>query len=80
MKKHRLHMQTLGGWVGGSVGFVILFIPGAIIGAIAGNKITKHVLKKEEQQAQEEYEFRVAQLNAISGSAVGGTSSIPPAA
>lgn len=68
MKRDRKRAQTLGGWVGGALGFAILFIPGAIIGAIAGNKITKHHLKKEERQVKEDYEYRVSQLNAMRGS------------
>ena len=65
MKRHRVRSQCLMGWVGGAVGCLLLFIPGAIIGAIAGNKITKHVMKKEEQQAQEDYEFRLSQIRAM---------------
>jgi hypothetical protein len=65
MKRNRVKAQTLAGWIGGAVGCLVLFIPGAIIGAIAGNKITKHVMKQEERKAQEDYEYRMAQLNAI---------------
>lgn len=65
MKRDRVKAQTLGGWVGGALGFVLLFIPGAIIGAIAGNKITKHALKQEERQAQQDYEYRLSQLSAM---------------
>jgi hypothetical protein len=65
MKRNRIKAQTLAGWIGGAVGCLVLFIPGAIIGAIAGNKITKHVMKQEERKAQEDYEYRMAQLNAI---------------
>ena len=65
MKKDRIQAQTLGGWVGGAIGFVVLFIPGAIIGAIAGNKITKHCLKQKETKAQKEYEYQVSLWNGM---------------
>ena len=78
MKRNRVRNQTLGGWIGGAFGFLVLWIPGAIIGAIAGNKLTKHHLKKEERQALEEYEYRVAQLNALQSNST--VQSAPPAA
>lgn len=61
MKRERVRNQCLGGWVGGAVGLLVFSIPGAIIGAIAGNKITKLHLKKEERKVQQDYEFRVSQ-------------------
>ena len=75
MKRNRVRNQTLGGWIGGALGCLLLSIPGAIIGAIAGNKLTKHHLKKEERQALEEYEYRVAQLNALQSSSTVQTAS-----
>jgi len=61
MKRRRVRSQTAAGWVGGATGFILLGVPGAIVGGIAGNKITKHSMKRMETKAKADYEVRVAE-------------------
>ena len=63
MKRHRVRCQTTAGWVVGVTGLVVFGVPGAVIGGIAGNKITKHTMKRKETAARRNYELRVAQEN-----------------
>ena len=61
MKRRRVVSQTTAGWIGAVTGLVVLGVPGAILGGIAGNKITKHSLKRMETKAKEDYELRLAE-------------------
>lgn len=61
MKRRRVISQTTAGWIGAVTGLVVLGVPGAILGGIAGNKITKHSLKRMETKAKEDYELRLAE-------------------
>jgi outer membrane lipoprotein SlyB len=61
MKRRRVQSQMAAGWICAATGLVILGVPGAILGGIAGNKITKHSMKKIETKAKADYEMRLAE-------------------
>ena len=61
MKRRRVQSQTTAGCIGAVTGLIVLGVPGAILFGIAGNKITKHSLKRMETKAKANYELRLAE-------------------